>query len=425
MRVRVAGTSVPTTWRIDWDAPGDAHWVEYGREAFEQTSSVTSSPEALLKLSAGQWQARAVSEGSAGRRVSQPVVLSVPDPPPDLGRFEVVVHEAEAEVGSLLILLNQYDLDARVSWAALLDGAGMHRWYLPSDPSPWKINRVQLGSDGLPWYSAYHWDRTEDWGTLIQVGWDGERLGVWELPEQHHDFVLDGEAVTWLSWVYRDEPMPGTTEAVATDALRSRALAGGEPVLVWSVFDDLDVDVVPPCSHAVDSNFKPGFIDFSHGNSVVRVGHEYWVMLRYLDQLVAIDGDTGAVRWTLGGPQASVALDGQPVSHPHFSEGWPGGVLVFDNGNHRVDDTSRAVEYALEDGVAREVWSFAHPDGAHVPFLGDVRRLPGGNRLIVWGSRGELMEVTPDGRVVWQAVTDDVVGRVTVLTADGRPAVSP
>ncbi|MFT4626459.1 MAG: hypothetical protein ACI8PZ_005136 [Myxococcota bacterium] len=408
---------MPTTWRLRWEAPGDRHWVEYGREdPLEGRTAVRATPGGLVRLPAGEWIVRAVSEGSGGRREGPVLDVHVPPPPPNLGAFQVVQSRPEAEMNDLLLLFNQYDMTDRWSWVAVVDGRGEHRWYLPGPPAPWKINRAQVGPEGDPWYATYHWDREVDWGTLHHVGWDGDSAGLWSLPEQHHDFVVEPGAVHWLSWVYRDEPMPGTDAAVATDAVRRRALDGGEAEVLWSVLDGW-VEPYTPCSHARDPKFRPGFLEFTHGNSLVAVGDEWWVMLRYLDQLIAIDRDTGEVNWALGGPGADVVFEGEPFSHPHFSEGWPGGLLVFDNGSHRADPVSRAVEYALEDGVAREVWSFAHPDGEHVPFLGDVRSLPGGNRLVVWSSLGALMEVTPDGSVVWEAHTTDVVGRVTVLPA--------
>ena len=404
-----------------WDAPGDAHWVEFGIGGLDDKTEESPTSEALLRLHEGAWVIRAVSLDDDGRRRTQTSSLVVPEQPELLGRFEVLVSEPEAELRDLLLFFNQYSMEPRFSWVAVIDGTGRHRWYLPGDPPPFKINRAHVGPDGQPWFTTYHWDREADWGTLHQVSWDGLYRERWSLPEQHHDFVVEDDSVTWLSWVYRDTPMPGTTSPVATDALRSRRLDGDQPSILWSVLDDHPLDLLPPCPHASAPKFKPGFTEFSHGNSVVSVDDEWWVMLRYLDQIVAVDKQTGATKWSLGGPEATLSYDGVPPSHPHFSDAWADGLLVFDNGDHRPDDTSSAIEYVLDGEVAREVWRFEHPEGTHTPFLGDVRRLPGGNRLVVWSSSGELMEVTPDGRVVWHAVTPDVVGRVTVLDPGWQP----
>ena len=100
--------------------------------------------------------------------------------------------------------------------------------------------------------------------------------------------------------------------------------------------------------------------------------------------------------------------------HGHMSEAWEDRLLLFDNGNHREDQTSRVVEFQVDpdQGTLEEVWSFVHPDGRHISHLGDARRLPGGNTLISWSPEGRVMEVTPDGDIVWEIRVDQKIGRV-------------
>ncbi len=157
-------TRVPTTIVLRWDTPGAAHWVEWegGR------SEVSTTPDILLRLHAGEWQLRAVTEDEDGtRRESQLFEHAIPAPPATLGACEVTVSEPGAAMRSHQLALNQYHMDSRWSWATVIDGAGRHRWYVPSEGDPWKIDRAKLDpqGDGI-WFTAYHWDRLEDWGTL-------------------------------------------------------------------------------------------------------------------------------------------------------------------------------------------------------------------------------------------------------------------
>ena len=39
--------------------------------------------------------------------------------------------------------------------------------------------------------------------------------------------------------------------------------------------------------------------------------------------------------------------------------------------------------------------------GFYSPITGGAQRLPNGNTLATLGTKGELMEITPDGTVVW------------------------
>jgi outer membrane protein assembly factor BamB len=108
-----------------------------------------------------------------------------------------------------------------------------------------------------------------------------------------------------------------------------------------------------------------------------------------------------------------------PIDHGHLSDLWEDGALVFDNGDHRPDLRSRVVEYRLDlqAGTFQQTWEYWHPEGMHIPILGDARRLPDGNKLIAWSSQGRLVEVTPDGDEVWSVQTDvgAIWGRVRWL----------
>jgi hypothetical protein len=93
---------------------------------------------------------------------------------------------------------------------------------------------------------------------------------------------------------------------------------------------------------------------------------------------------------------------------------------MFDNGTHGpAPVVSRVVELALDPvaGTWREVWSLPDPLGRETGFLGDARRLPGGDTLVVWTPYADVAEYRPDGEVVWRLRAARELGRATFTDA--------
>jgi len=84
-------------------------------------------------------------------------------------------------------------------------------------------------------------------------------------------------------------------------------------------------------------------------------------------------------------------------------------LLLFANLGGEADLTSRVIEYDLDTG--EEVWSYE--SGELTPNFGDVQRLPGGNTLVTFSNAGVIHEVTPEGELVLEIVTEENLGYVT------------
>ena len=123
----------------------------------------------------------------------------------------------------------------------------------------------------------------------------------------------------------------------------------------------------------------------------------------------------GEMAWQLGGRDGTFvpAEPDQAPLHGHFTHAFDDRVLMFDNQTHG-DLPSRVMELRLDEAnhTYEAVWVHEEPDGGKVTYLGDARRLPGGNTLIDWSPRGELEEVTADHETVWRLDTPLVTGRV-------------
>lgn len=133
--------------------------------------------------------------------------------------------------------------------------------------------------------------------------------------------------------------------------------------------------------------------DWSHVNDVDKIGDgRYLASPRNFDQVIAINRSTKNVTMQLGSdgdlstlyeqhnPQYLVAEDGTPT------------MLVADSENDRI------VEYAKEDGTWTRTWTLS----GNFNWPRDADRLPNGNTLVTDTLNHRVMEVTPDGEVVWE-----------------------
>jgi hypothetical protein len=101
-----------------------------------------------------------------------------------------------------------------------------------------------------------------------------------------------------------------------------------------------------------------------------------------------------------------------------------GHLTMFDNGNFRVPQFSRAVEYAIDETsrTATLVWQYRlTPDVFGVAF-GSVQRLPNGNTLIGWGAtRPSCTEIAPDGQIVSRMSFDSGVATYRAFRFEWPP----
>lgn len=110
-------------------------------------------------------------------------------------------------------------------------------------------------------------------------------------------------------------------------------------------------------------------------------------------------------------------------------------LLVYNNGGGRPGGDHSTVEelvlpFSTETGFTREpdapfgpaepAWTFGEPGGFFSPFISGAQRLANGNTLICVGAPGRLIEVTRDGRVVWDYVNEHV-GRPVPRTEVAPP----
>lgn len=302
------------------------------------------------------------------------------------------------------------------AFAILLDGDGAIRWSRAADPGN-RVVRVTAGSDGTVLMGFNDPKHEELDGVIRRETLDGDLVTETVAPTLHHDLVdLGSGEIAYLGHSFGDFDVPGEgVLPIASDTIRIGREGGTSDVRFDFLGEGYPVDPYWTCEHMARGERIAGYNEWTHSNSLVPADDGGWlVMSRYTDSIVKLDA-AFAFEWQLGGVGATIDTGGEPLfRHAHFSDAWDDRLLVLDNGwDHAGPVASRVVEIRVDPaaGTAETVWTYAEPDGEHVAYLGDAKRLPNGNTLISWGDLRRIDEVTPDGQVVWQVGLDRTTGR--------------
>ena len=279
--------------------------------------------------------------------------------------------------------------------ALLIDAEGrtVHRWCRPG---------------------AAYWSRARmlDDGSVLVITSDPARLVCldhvsdvrWRSWERaHHDldvgkdgtiYVLVREAVT-----YPDIHDGGNIldDQIAILGPKGRGLGSVSILDVFRASDEY--------SDWVSNNELPEGPDILHTNSIEvseRDGRTTaLVSIRSIGALALIDLDAKSLVWALRG-EWRMQHEAQFVSDR---------ILLFDNLG--LDERSRVIEIDPDDG--RILWEWSEP-GFFTRGAGAVQRLSNGNTLITESENGRIIEIDPDGDIVWEYLNPETIRRGRELT---------
>lgn len=323
------------------------------------------------------------------------------------------------------------------------------------------------------WHAAGKWQgRTPPEGSIpIAVARIHHTIDI--LPDGNL-LVLSNEPRRFVGWPGSDtDPAaPPETAEVIGDIVAEVAL-DGSVLREWRMLDILDPYRICYGSRRTTTVNRewPDSNDWAHANcaSFDPRDDSILVSLRTQDCIVKIARATGELKWILGTPANWNAPWSEKLLRPEGALEWQyhqhdcsvtpaGTVLCFDNGNHRAapfdppmpnaECYSRAVEFAVDEGAGtvEQVWSYGDGPGESLfaCFQGGARRLPEtGNTFITYGGvatvdgvpsgdndggfgRARLLEVTPDGEVVFDlwvdAGAEETPVSYSVFRAEHMPA---
>ena len=356
--------------------------------------------------------------------------VSVPRAPQELGRFSVSNVDTTKMRAGGYILTSQ--IQAANSYMIIVDRDGDIVWYYKA-PSGFSIPTTKPGRDGTSLlFTQNGSDEKTDVSSIQRIAIDGSRITSTRALLGHHSFVeLPDNRFAWIGLDLRKD-----VTAVLEDGSEGQLYLAGDviyeigegatdsdtPTEIFNYFDDWGQPYWM-CRHFDAKAYQTDAQDWTHANSLMYLddSDDLFIMSKNLDHLLRIDRSTGAIVWQIGGRESdfTASSDADWWSHGHMSYLYEGGFIVFDNGYHHDPVRSRVMAYTWDDATHQIDVDFKYSDtkGRFIQLLGDGRWLDNGDYLTSWTSAGILSELTPDGQVVWKAVTDvgTAVGRVTYL----------
>lgn len=133
--------------------------------------------------------------------------------------------------------------------------------------------------------------------------------------------------------------------------------------------------------------------DWTHVNDVDKIDEgRYLVSPRNFDQVIVINRSTKEIEMQLG------ADGNHSILYEQHNPDW----LVSEDGTPTIvvadSEQNRIVEYARENGTWNQTWELT----GRFNWPRDADRLPNGNTLVTDTLNHRVVEVTPDGQVVWE-----------------------
>ncbi|MEZ4754724.1 MAG: arylsulfotransferase family protein [Bdellovibrionota bacterium] len=276
------------------------------------------------------------------------------------------------------------------------------------------IHGTKWGMDREPWRSLRKKVREYDWS--------GNVVWEYEAPEAaHHDIHrLDNGNTLFLYKTLIPEAQRLTLKDpiwrqsnVRSDAILEVSPAGevawqwfahdyldpnkcgerGCPELKKAKLNEKEVDwthlntasPLPENKHydAGDQRFKPG--------NILILPRNWWMTL-------LIDKQSGKVVWDYSGDYKGGLSGGHEAQMIAKDLPGEGNILIFDNGR------SSKQSYALEiNPITKEVvWVYDAGQDFFSEAAGSLQRLPNGNTLLSEDTKGRVLEVSPEGEIVWQ-----------------------
>lgn len=310
--------------------------------------------------------------------------------------------------------------DGHRPWAALLDmdGRVLHEWSLdyrdafpdsdlPGDARGSKFwRRVRMLPDGrlLAIYEG---------SGLVEI--DRDSRPVWAYSGwAHHDIDVATDGSIWV--LTRETgilPRIDPVRPVLHDFITHLG-ADGEELSRVSVLAAIEAS---PWGRGLERRM-PDHGDLLHTNTIEVLGPatpglpaafaegNFLISMREIDTVAVIDRTGERVVWALPGlwveqHQPTIVGDGH--------------LLVFDN---RGGPAGRSRVLELDPATQEVVWQYGGDrEDLYSATCGSSQRLPNGDTLITESDNGRALEVTPDGRVVWEYRTPHRAGDEDELVA--------
>lgn len=304
-------------------------------------------------------------------------------------------------------------------YAVVFDTAGVIVWYHDFVSTGLPVSDVMMQPNGN--FTAFLGTTSGSQaaqGYYVEVTLAGDEVHTYRASSgfymDDHEIKLTGSGATKKATYITYDIRP--TDLTDIGGLPSVALAGHQIVredatgtreFTWDAWNNIDFD-----EWIGDDGTKStkAATDYDHPNAVsFDPDGNYIVSWRNLNQIMAINSQSGQVMWRIGGIKGDYEFVNDPLggfTKQHSAKILPNGnLLVYDNGTEHDPQETRAVEYRL-DHVAKTatmVWQYHHDPPIYTAFVGWVERLASGNTWVGFALAGRVVEVDPGGNVVWES----------------------
>lgn len=393
--------AVTTVIEVSWAQEDelDEVWVEYG-PSFSQRAPVWKTEDGRHRVlivghpqltdvtfrPAGTWRGEDWT-GPEQTLTTGPLPSSVP-------QLELLVDEARHEHhGFIQVGTISQDI-ATVLW---LDRDAEPVWYWLSEEGH-AIPDVGLSQDELGVYFLQtSLQRVEDGGVLNWVGLDGQLIESVQTENAHHGVEQVGPGqYTFIGFDVRDL---GLDDDVIGDQLMRYDRSSGETESLWSIWDHFEF----PGPEVADANPYPALgVDWAHGNCLVWDAERERYLLSFynIDTIVEIGPEGDQLRSM--GEYGELGFGRGTYHHQHCAA--PTGPDTFYLFNNYYQGEGSRIDFVTlgEEDVEVSPFYDQGPD-LYTRVLGDVDLLPDGRLLTGWGSQGQIVVLSAEGEVDWQA----------------------
>ncbi len=240
---------------------------------------------------------------------------------------------------------------------------------------------------------------------LVEVGWDGNLVWKYDVPEFNHDFYrLENGNTMFIKYAIVPDDLKGKVKGgiqgteqdgvMWSDAI-NEITPEGKVIWEWISHEHLDpeIDIICPLEYRGE---------WTHMNSCyVLPDGDVLVSIRQFNTIAIIDKATGDIKWRWGFDVLGHQHDATMLDN--------GNILVFDNGAHRlfskdldyystileINPSTDKIEWIYKDDPPSDFYSYG---------MGGCQRLPNNNTLICETLSGRIFEVTYDGEIVWEYI---------------------
>jgi hypothetical protein len=331
--------------------------------------------------------AKRTRQGAVPQAIVMPNGVSVPSDFPQV----VITVNSNPSPGYLFL---ENGLNEVPPYTMILDNSGLPVWYHRGRMYDFKIQKNRM----ITWclsddtgFAAFdlNFNYLKTYLTTNGYLTDGHELKI----------MADGSYYMigyQLNKVDLSKYLPGgnSDSTVRETAVQGFTLAG-DLIFQWRAWDNYDIRD-PPMYNT----------DFPHINGLdIDEDGNILVSARHLSEVTKVNRDTGDIIWRLSGVHSSFTFVNDPFNGTSFQHNISalgnGHYMVFDNGDLRTPQVSRAAEFQLDlkDMTATLAWEFRDTPDKYAYYLGSAQRLPSGNTLIdfVMAQYPKAIEVDTNG----------------------------